>query len=259
MKNYFRILLLISVITSSLISCQKVIKVDLNSQDPKFVIEALFTLGDSVHTVMITKTLNIYEGIANPTIDNAVVTIIDDLGNQEQLHLTSPGKYETTNYQLDSARIYTLKVAAENKEFIATSKVPHFVELTKLTSFSIGTSFNSVIGLIPERLDIANEYNYYSFTLYQNGEKLNGNNIQDDQLSDGKLMQQPILSRKIKKGDTIKVEMFMIQPEIYKYLFTLNQNNRGATPANPVTNFSEDCFGYFSVRTKSTKQIIIPN
>jgi hypothetical protein len=258
MKVYSKIYLFILVL-SSLFACQKVIKVDLNSQDPKFVIEALFTLDDSVHTVTITKTLNIYEGYANPTIDNAVVTITDDLGNQEQLNLVSPGKYETLNYPIDSARIYTLKVQAENKEFIATSKVPHFVKLIKITPLTIGSSLNSVIALIPERLDIANEKNYYSFTVYQNGTRLNGNNIQDDQLSDGKLMQQPIFNRKIKKGDIVDIDMFMIEPEIYKYLFTLNQNNRGATPANPTSNFSGDCFGYFAVRTKSSKQIIIPN
>lgn len=259
MRSSFSHTLYLLLFVGLLLGCQKVIQVDLNSQDPKFVIEALFTLDDSVHTVSITKTLNIYDGIANPTIDNAIVTIMDDQGNQEQLHLVSPGNYETTNYQIDSSRTYTLKVQAENKEFIATSKVPNFVALNKITTFKFGTGENSIVALIPERLDIANEKNYYNFDLFQNGEKINGNFIQDDQFADGKLMQQPIFSRKIKSGDTVRIDMFLIQPAIFKYLFTLQQNNQGATPANPTSNFSGDCYGYFSVRTKSSKQVVVPN
>lgn len=259
MKNYFKILLLLVVISSSLISCQKVIKVDLNSQDPKFVIEALFTSGDSVHTVLITKTLNIYDGIANPTINNAVVTIVDNLGNSENLISMGEGKYKTINFPVDSSKYYILKVVVENKEFIAKCKVPNFVALNKITTFKFGSGENSIVALIPERLDIANEKNYYNFDVFQNGKKIDGNFIQDDQFADGKLMQQPIFSRDTKGGDTIRIDMFMIQPEIYKYLFTLQQNNQGATPANPTSNFSGDCYGYFSVRTKSSKQVVVPN
>ena len=80
MRSSFSHTLYLLLFVGLLLGCQKVIQVDLNSQDPKFVIEALFTLNDSVHTVSITKTLNIYDGIANPTIDNAVVTIVNTVG-----------------------------------------------------------------------------------------------------------------------------------------------------------------------------------
>ena len=259
MRSSYSYTLYLFFFVGLLLGCQKVIQVDLNSQDPKFVIEALFTAKDSVHSVHLTKTINIYEGIENPGINNAVITISDNSGNSEILHSIGSGKYETSNFLIDSSKIYTLKVVVENKEFIATSKVPNFVALNKITTFKFGTGENSIVALIPERLDIANEKNYYNFDVFQNGEKIDGNFIQDDQFADGKLMQQPIFGRKIKGGDTVRIDMFMIQPEIFKYLFTLQQTNQGATPANPSSNFSGDCYGYFSVRTKSSKQVVVPN
>jgi hypothetical protein len=52
--------------------------------------------------------------------------------------------------------------------------------------------------------------------------------------------------------------MFGIDESVFKYFYTLQQNEQGATPANPSSNFSGGCLGYFSVRTKSVKQIVIP-
>ena len=71
-------------------------------------------------------------------------------------------------------------------------------------------------------------------------------------------MTEPIFAGELLTGDTVIVEMFGIDKTIFTYFYTLQQNQQGATPANPTSNFSGGCLGYFSVRTKGVKQIVIP-
>jgi len=85
MKKYYFIIAILSAL--SLASCTKVIDVDLNTADPKYVIEGFVTKGEMVHQVKITRTLNFDENIAFPTVDNAIVVISDDAGNSETLTL----------------------------------------------------------------------------------------------------------------------------------------------------------------------------
>jgi hypothetical protein len=72
------------------------------------------------------------------------------------------------------------------------------------------------------------------------------------------MMMEPLFAGEIGPGDTIDVVMFGIEETVYDYFYTLQQNEQGATPANPTSNFSGGCLGYFSVRTKDVGQIVIP-
>jgi hypothetical protein len=100
--------------------------------------------------------------------------------------------------------------------------------------------------------------NYYKFNIIANNILKPGIFIQEDAYNDGNLMMEPIFADGIESGDTVDVEMFGIDESVFKYFYTLQQNEQGATPANPSSNFSGGCLGYFSVRTKSVKQIVIP-
>jgi hypothetical protein len=100
--------------------------------------------------------------------------------------------------------------------------------------------------------------NFFQFNLYNNHERVVGNFIQSDQYNDGNMMMEPLFADGIDSGDTIDVVMFGIEETVYNYFYTLQQNEQGATPANPTSNFSGGCLGYFSVRTKDVGQIVIP-
>jgi hypothetical protein len=54
--------------------------------------------------------------------------------------------------------------------------------------------------------------------------------------------------------------MANIDRPVYDYFNQLatNTNGQGATPANPVSNFSGGCLGYFSARSTDVKTVIIP-
>ena len=239
-------------------SCTKVIDVNINDKDPQYVIEGHVTLGDSIHHVDITQTLNISDSSPFPTIDNAVVILTDDLGNSQAMNLVAPGRYETVNYPISADRTYTLQVTIDGQLFLSTASVPQAVTLLNVITFPFTFGPQTFNSIVPIRLDPGGVANYYEFKLIKQGKPLQGIFIQSDQYNDGNLAQEPIFADGVNSGDTIDVEMLSINREVYDYFYTLQQNQQGSTPANPSSNIIGGCLGYFSVQTKSVKQVIIP-
>lgn len=239
-------------------SCQKVIDVDLNSKDPQYVIEGFVTLGETTHRLTITKSLDIDESVAYPTVDDATVVLSDDMGNSQTMTLVGPGTYEVTAFAVAEGHTYSVKVTTAGKVFNASGTMSVNVPLDTLETFLFSFGPQSVHALLPLRMDPAGIENFYQFSILQNGVNIPGIYIQSDQYNDGNEMSEPLFAGEIVSGDTVTVEMFGIEKAVYKYFYTLQQNQQGATPANPTSNFTGGCLGYFSVRTKSVKQIVIP-
>lgn len=240
-------------------SCQKVIDIDLNSEDPQIVIEGTFTAGETTHHVRITNTLNFNQTVAYPTVDNATVMVTDNLGNSQPLTFVSDGQYYVNNYPVVEGRSYTLTVVVDGKSYVAVSTVPNQVLIDTLMVGVYPFGQEAFNAMLPVRLDPAGVSNYYQFHLYRNGKRLSGIYLQDDQFTDGIVVQQPIFDNggDYKTGDTAYVEMFCIDKPVYDYFFALQQNAT-ATPANPKSNFSGGCLGYFSARTRHGASVIIP-
>ena len=295
--TFLKFAVLLLFITQILSSCTKVIDVDIKDQEANFVVEGFVTLGDLTHRVSITKTLNLDDASNFPTVDNASIYLTDDLGNGQNMVLVAPGVYEVNNYPVSEGRTYTIQISVDGKVFVAAGKMPVNVQQRRLfhplrfesegRTYTIQISVDGKVfvaagkmpvnvpleivetfpfsfgpepinALVPIRFDPAGIENYYQFNLIVKGKNIPGNFIQSDQYNDGNINQEPIFATEIKAGDTVDVVMFGIDKSIYNYFFTLEQNIQGATPANPTSNFSGGCLGYFSVRTKSAKQIIIP-
>jgi hypothetical protein len=242
---------------SFLISCEKVIKVKLNDKDQKIVIEGNFIAGETSSTVTVTKTLNFDEAGPYPTIDNAVVTVTDNLGNTQVLTFAGSGTYQTTGYPIMEGRTYTLSVNIDGSVFTAASTVPSMVQIDTLEVLQFAFGPDTMNTLVPVRTDPAGIRNFYQFNLYQNGERVAGIYLQSDDFVDGIVSEEPIFGGEFEPGDTAKLEMFCIDEPVYNYFFALLQNQQ-ATPANPPSNFIGGCLGYFSAKTKQTKTVIIP-
>jgi hypothetical protein len=240
-------------------SCQKVIDINLNKKDPKIVIEANFNAGETISRVMVTKTLNFNEDAPYPTVDNAIVSVTDNLGNTQILTGIGNGLYQTNAYPIVENRTYTLTVTVDGNTYVASSTVPTAVQIDTLMVLDIPFAADTFHTLLPLRLDPAGVANYYQFDLFRNGKRLPGIYLQDDQFTDGIEIQEPIFDNDgaYVPGDTAVVNMYCIDQPVYNYFFALGEN-QNTTPANPTTNFSGGCLGYFSARTVSTAAVIIP-
>lgn len=238
-------------------SCQKVIDVDLNDADPTIVVEGEVLVGDTTHRVKITRTLNFDETSAFPTVENATVTVVDNLGNAGTFTHVGGGVYELSSYPGVEGRTYTLTVVVDGKSYVASSTMPGLVPLDDLYADQVPFGADTFSFVTPERQDPAGIANYYQFRITRNNEELEGINLQTDQLYDGNVIVEPLFLDELNVGDTIRVDMYSITKPAWTYLNQLINNATGqSTPANPVSNFSGGCLGYFSTRGSSSMTII---
>lgn len=137
MKNIISIILVTMIMTS----CEKVIEIDYKDNQSQTIIEGNITNEAGPYFVKISKSINLTSTAENPNVDNAKVTISDDVSNSEVLVPQGNGVYQTTTLVGTPGRTYSLKVEAENKVYTAVSKMPNIVPFD-----SIKVEENEVVG-----------------------------------------------------------------------------------------------------------------
>jgi hypothetical protein len=265
-KNIFRIFSLAVFITS----CTKVVNIDLNTTNPKLVIEGIISNKSNVQTVTISKTVNFSESNNFPKINNAVVTISDNNGTPVILNLTAPGVYQTTSIIPANGHTYKLNIQLDGNTYIASSTMPQPVLMDSL-SFLLNQSFGGVVDttyiVTPHYMDPANYVNYYKLAQTVNGKLDKTIHAFNDNLINGKENKRPLFSNdgdyKLVSGDSVKVELFGIDKAVYDYYYALSLivatgGGPSATPANPNSNISGGVLGYFSAQTFHVLTRVIP-
>lgn len=259
------------IICVTLASCTKVIELDLNSSEPQIVIEgSIGTTGDST-LIIITKSVNFDESNNFPWVENAIVTVIDDLGNSETLIEKSPGNYSSSTFIGVIGRTYFLNVNAEGIFFTSQSTIPSQVNFDSLIVEEVTTTGSGGPGggggashrVTVQYTDPNVETNYYRFIEYHNGEPQSNIFIFDDRLTNGNNISAELtsFSRNLNTGDTLTIVMQCIDKTVYDYfnsfgsLFGGPQN--ASTPANPYTNIEGSKLGVFSAHTIQRKYFVI--
>jgi Domain of unknown function (DUF4249) len=271
--NRFTSLNMLSVLiacTVFLSSCEKVIPFDLNSAEKRYVIEAIITDQPGTAKVLITQTKNFDEDNNFAGISGATVTIKEVGGTTTTLAETSAGKYEAPSLTGSSGKTYTLTVNVGGKTFSASSTMPQKINLDTIytTNEFIFTDIRKIVNA--EFQDPPGRGNSYRFIQYVNGLKEKQLFIQNDDYTDGRKNDYQLFyfpdndsdSTIIKSGDTVKIDMQCIDPNVYLYWFSLDRSSSGgsgqATPSNPVTNMQGGALGYFSAHTLQTKTMLVP-
>jgi Domain of unknown function (DUF4249) len=260
MKQFTQ-LLLAALPIIALTACRKEITLDLKNESNKVVIEAIITEGPGPHTVQLTRSLGFDASNTFPAISNATVTLSDDQGNSEQLTGTGPGIYTAATLEGLQERTYQLNALVDGTAYTAQCRMPVPVPMDTLMidSFPSFGTYTKII--IPGYMDPAGVANYYRFIVVVNGEKQDGISLENDRFTDGNVVFQPLFMNglELESGDQVQVTMECIASEVYDYFFTMSQNGaNGATPADPVSNISGGALGYFSVRTSSTRSVVVP-
>lgn len=266
--KYIIFLLLVGILNS----CEEVIDLDLNSNDPQIVIEGNVTTYNEYAVVKISKSVDFDEANVFPKVEGAVVTLEDNLGNQEILIETEPGIYTGSVLTGIIGRTYYLTVETEEQIYSSISTIPEQVKFDTLIINELESSdrgFGNVDGgsdyeVNVRYLDPSGIKNYYAFLEYINGEPNGGIYVFDDRISDGQTTEVTLLSfdRNLSSGDVITIEMHCIDKSIYNYYKSFGNMGAGfmssSTPANPYTNIVGGKLGYFSAHTVEIKQYIIP-
>jgi hypothetical protein len=240
-----------------LFSCTKVINVNLNNANPNIVIEGVVSDAPGPYEVKLTQTVNFSDPNSFPPVTGATVKITDSvLGITDLLKEMVPGTYVTQKLlQGFTGHTYQLDVLSNGQEYTASSTMPGKVVLDSVTFYSTNIFGTKSTNAIANFQDPAGITNYYTFTEYVNGQAISQTFNFSDRLSDGKYIRRQLFndSSYINPGDQVSIEMHCVDNQVWQYFNTLGQargnNSQAITPANPVSNISNNALGYFSAQT----------
>ena len=255
-------------ITIALNSCEKVINIDLKNAEPRIVIEGIVDNSGKPASVKITKSVSFSNTATAPAVSGATVKISDDAGNNFTLTETSPGLYTNATLLGQIGKTYTLTVINAGVTFTAKSTIPRqaaidtiFQESVTIPGNAPGTaaSVGKIATLVYTDIIGFGDNAHVIQTI--NGKIDNILNVADDQFSDGSDLPYqlyPNPNTKLKTGDVVKIELRFIDKNVFRYLNGILEIQGGNTvPANPDSNISGGCLGYFSAHTSETKTIVI--
>ncbi len=258
-KNIF-----LSIMLLTFISCEKVIYIDLNTSNPKIIVEANLTNQQGPYKVKISHSVNYYDANNFPAETGAHVTLNDNAGTTETLAEVTPGNYETSTLQGVEGRTYSLKiVTADGSEYNAASTMPYHVLIDSI-NFEPGREGNS-FRVICKFKDPEGVLNYYKLHLTSNDStKIDSTDIRivADGFADGQELTLTYRTELV-PGDSVFVMLECIDKTTYDFYRTLPDVEGGirsftsAPPANPVTNLSNGALGYFSARSVSVGAAVV--
>jgi hypothetical protein len=272
LKKHIHIIFLTIIVSFLLVSCEKVIHLDLNSAETRIVIEGNITPDAGPYEVVITTSGDYYTAEGIMPISGAQVIISDDIGNFDTLSEKLEGIYLTNNLLGESDRTYSLDIAYKGNSYSGSEYLPVKVTIDSLSYEENGVRpppeepENKIYNINCNFTDPEESEDYYRFTILINGEesesRRGGNyNVTSDQLFNGNPFQYTIWYVEAAPQDTITIVMDAIGFNTYEYFRTLNDalssGGMGGTPYNPITNLSNDALGYFGAYTRDRKSIIL--
>ena len=262
-KIHFIYILIVAV---AFASCEKVIEVDTDGNNNTIVIEGNITNTPPPYFVKVKSSVAYSQSSVYPPVTNALVIITNDAGVRDTLTYTNNGLYRTNKIIGTPGSTYTLNVTTNNIVYTAQSKMPNVVILDSLRSIDLKFRNEVQYNVIPVYTDAQFFGNGYRFIQTINGVQDKTYVVWNDNVNNGLVNQRPIRTRdadvKIKVGDVVKVEMWCIDENVYRYFYTLQELTGGGlgggvTPTNPPNNISNGALGIFSAHTTQQKSIVI--
>ena len=214
----------------SLISCEEVIDLELNTAEPKLVVEASINKHtDSLYFPKIKLSLTAsYFDNEIPPVTDAEVTITDEIGNIYPFIHDENGWYYGEIEPIENVN-YTLEIIYKNEMYTATTQLVTAVPIEYVEQRNDAGFLGNEIELKAFFTDPANEENYYFFEGLS--EKGNIYDALNDEFFNGNLIFGYFLVEDIEPGDIVSFNLYGINNQNYNFLFTLLQ--QGDSPAGP--------------------------
>ena len=247
-------------------SCQRVIDVHLNSAASKYVIEGVVTDQPGGCTVSITDTRNFSSDNTFSGVSGATVTI-ENNRTIYPLAQSAPGIYTTGSLTGVPGETYALNVVLNGVIYTASSTMPQPVGLDTMYVSNDALSSKRYIKIVYS--DPPGVPNYYRWVQYVNGRQEETIFGANDEFTDGLKVTRQLNynndtkdpKRDINPGDSVRIDMLNLDSAVYQYWFSLQRNASGsgnsASPANPISDISGGCLGYFSAQAVRTRSLLV--
>jgi hypothetical protein len=249
------------IICLFIFGCQKVINVNLNSVSPAIVIIGNVNDQPGPYLVTVSQTVNFSDDNTFPPVSGAFITIADNAGTTDTLVESPPGTYNTRKLVGVAGRTYSLKVVYNGQTYISTSTMPQAVTFDTLLPFQQIGFRDTNLYVQAGFQDPTSQTNYYRFIESINYSIQSKILVLDDEFSNGRYIHYTLRSdSSLKPGFNIIVEMECIDQGTYQYFSTFREatGSTNLTPANPISNITNNALGYFSAHTSQYKTLVVP-
>lgn len=279
MRNLYILLLLLLTL-----SCQKEIELDYRDIEPVVSIEGRVT-NEQVY-VLITRTRSMNDSVKSRGIGGAVVTISSEDGTEQLVYDARDGYYRPASGMKGvPGRTYRLDVTLDGHQYAATSTMPRQAPIVS-TQFiwqsllDNGMLMYEMWATDPEP-DVRNYYWYrvdrrakdpkvrqkqgtdaYRWSSFDDRGAINARIYRDimcvnEEMMDGQDIEDDQLKSILFDGDTITLQLMTIDRAMFEYYQSLSVGQRMG--ANPISNISGGCLGYFAAGSVSHADSVIYN
>jgi hypothetical protein len=240
------------VLILNLVSCEKVIQLDLKNSAPKIVIQGNIYDQTGPFTVNISNSAYFDASNNYPPVTGAKVVISDNMNQSEQLTESTSGTYVTTKLRGIQGRVYTLSVKNGNDTYLANSAMPYAVSMDSI--YFTNSPFSGEKVTMVRFRDPTFTINYYRMVYFINNVRQKNFYVISDEFLQGTTIYYSLRARnndlKLTKNDLVTVWLESVDHGVYEYFRTAgNDDENSASPANPVSNISNGALGYFNAST----------
>ena len=252
-------LLLISVF---IVSCEDVIDLDLNTSEPKLVIEASinWVKGTSGNMQEIKLSLSApYYNIDTPPANNALISIFDSNNNEYIFNEDgTTGIYRTNAFVPVPNEIYTLIINYEGDIYSASETLKTVVPIDYVEQKNDGGFSGEETELKVFYTDPVSEENYYFFEFRNDFTAYPTLEVYSDEFSNGNQIFGFYTAEDLTTGHEVTIKNHGVSESFYEYMFILLQQNseEGGGPFETIpatvrgncineTNPENFPFGYF--------------
>lgn len=267
---YFSLL----IVLFSFASCEKVVDVDLNTSEPRLVIEASiqwFNGTPGNEQVVKLSTTTDYFSSDIPPVSGAVVFITNSANVVfDFVEDTDPGIYKCANFNPVVNEIYTLTIIHEGETYTSTEKLLDTPTVTRIEQDDEGGILGDEVEVKFFFNDLVNETNHYMVMINDPYKVIPEFGVIEDRFFQNNEMFGLYFSEDLKPSDTLRFTLNGVTLNYYNYMDILLEqtgtNSAGpfSTPTATVrgnivnqTNFNNFALGYFRLSKTEVSEYII--
>lgn len=223
-KKFLLMLLCISIYT-----CEEPISLDLNTSEPKLVIEASInwikgTPGNE-QEIKLSLTAPYYD-LETPPANNAIVTVFDSDNNQYNfIEDGSTGVYKNNSFTPVLEEEYSLIINYDGEIYSATETLKSVVPIDYVEQKNDGGFSGDETELKAYYTDPANIENFYFFEFRNNFTAIPTLEVYKDEFTDGNQIFGFYTEEDLTAGHEVTIRNYGISKAFYEYMFILLQQN----------------------------------
>lgn len=272
-----KLILLTAILGSlcSLLSCEDVIDVDLNTAEPKLVVEASLNwmkgTDGSLQQIKLSETTSYFSEVY-PTVTDAVVTVYGPDQTPYVFAHQGNGLYQCADFAPEIFGQYRLEIVRNGTTYTATEQLQPVVDIATITQNAEGGFLGDQYEVRFRFLDPADQTNYYLTRFDVSSNVLPDISALSDQFFNGNYGFSTYSEETLQPGDEMVIQLQGISSAYYEYMRKILDiaGNAGGSPFStpPSTvrgnvrntqNANEIVLGYFRLSEEARVAYTVTN